>query len=181
MAQIPSGPADPHHGAIPAPEAVDIAGVYATVVSVWDNEADRFWMRNNILLVLNGALFGFATTSNIAWQLRIFGCLLGIYVSLCWILLNAKGSYYVYRWRPAIEAIEVEIGKRPGFEKVGLPFTAVPIDEHALEAADTFRAKRDVLLGRRPPKVDAAGMMRLIILGFIIAWASLTIFTLFTR
>lgn len=79
---------------------------WQSLLQIWDNEADRFWTRNNIFLVVNGALLiavtSFSKEPFIAAAISVFGM---IFVVL-WTRVNRIGKFYVDRWRMLLEELE---------------------------------------------------------------------------
>src|SRR5690349_276885 len=95
--------------------AESAALAYAALVGIWDKEADRFWVRSNLMRLINGALLGFTVGAETPPFIRIVVSLFGLYFSLVWVLMNNKGGYYVSRWRPMIEEFESVLRLRLGF------------------------------------------------------------------
>ena len=147
--------------------------IYASLVAVWDKEADRFWVRSNLLLIVNGALFGLITASSTPQILRASGCLFGLYFSFYWLLMNDKGGYYVGRWRPVIEAYEQKLRQRLTFHDLPMPLSTVRSDSEVLSPPRGIRQRWGVMSGKRPPTKSTSGIMRSIIVGFMIAWVAL--------
>ena len=166
--QSPSAGGDPPLDAFDDQAA---AIVYSAYLGVWDREADRFWVRSNLLLLVNGALLGVVAGAQTPSRLKLIVCAFGVYFSIHWLLLNGKGLYYVARWRPAIEAYERMLLERPSFSS--LPLLTVPPDEVALTPAQTWAERLAILAGRRPPVRTASSLMHAIVLGFVVAWLAL--------
>lgn len=158
-------------------EAAAIA--YATLVSVWDKECDRFWARNNLLLLLNAALLGLIGGATSSVLVRATVCAFGVYFSCYWLLLNSKGRYYTYRWRPIIEAYEAELKGTATFRRLPLPFSSVVPDHLAYRKIGPWTDMWALIVGRRPPDRDAGSLMTAIALGFVVAWLLLLVVLLF--
>ena len=167
------------HSDVPTASAVPFddqaaAIVHQTYVGVWDREADRFWVRNNLLLLVNGALLSIAATADVPRGLRLVLCGFGVYFSLHWVLINAKGGHYVSRWRPAIEAYEASLSKRPIFQ--GMPLSTVRPDSEVFAGPVSLGQHLKVLRGACAPRRETGQLMHAIIVGFVLAWASLGLF-----
>lgn len=153
---------------------VAAAEVHATYIAIWDREADRFWVRSNLMLLVNGALLGVVTGAQTPSALKLFLCAFGVYFSIHWLLVNGKGAYYVGRWRPAIEKYERSLAHRGPFSH--LPLSTVAADPVVIVPAKTAAERLGILRGSRPPVRDAAMLMHAIILGFVAVWISLGVY-----
>jgi hypothetical protein len=161
----------------PTPPTFDdeaAAIVHQTFVSVWDREADRFWVRNNLLLLVNGALLSVAATTDAPRGLQLILCGFGFYFSVHWLLINGKGAYYVGRWRPAIETYERFLSARPTFS--GLPLSSVRPDSEVFQSGTSLRQRWQLLRGTHAPVRETGALMQAIILGFVLAWVCLAAF-----
>lgn len=147
-----------------------MATEHAAMIDLWDDEADRFWVRNNLLLVTNGVVLGAAVAADQNLSIRLATCAFGAYLSIVWLLMNSKGGYYVSRWRPVIERYEEHMLRRPSFPL--LPLRNVRPDHEAIEAA-SLRDWWRLLSGARTPRMDAGEIMHCVILGFLAAWVAL--------
>ncbi|WHP67313.1 hypothetical protein [Phaeobacter inhibens] len=87
--------------------------IYATVASLWDSECDRYWARNNIFLILQGALLAGFTSSSTEDFLRLSMACLGVLLCFIWFGISVQGAHYVARWRPALEEIERNLPVKP--------------------------------------------------------------------
>ena len=114
-AASPSAPrsADP----ITYPTLLDAA------LASWDKELDRYWIRNNILLALNGGMLALIASGQ-ATSLRVPPrAYWGSFSPAPGALLNRQGRFYTYRWRPVIEQYERELNARGAFRHLPLLFT----------------------------------------------------------
>jgi len=87
--------------------------MYGIVAGLWDSECDRYWARNNIFLILQGALLAGFTAASTDEFLRLAMALLGVLLCFIWFGISVQGAYYVARWRPALEAIEAKMPIQP--------------------------------------------------------------------
>lgn len=152
-----------------SPEAMAIE--HAAMLAVWDKEADRFWVRSNLMLLVNGALLGAVAAANQPAITKIVFGVFGLFFSWSWLLLNNKSGYYVSRWRPVIEQYEKHMISTTCFPI--LPLTSVRPDEEAFQSHGV-RGAVQVLLGRKTPRADAGTIMHYIVLGFVMSWILLT-------
>lgn len=85
---------------------------WKTAMEMWDKEADRFWARNNIFLLLAGALTVLLTAASLSSAIRSLVSVLGVLFTYIWMRVNQRGKFYLDRWKPIIEDLE---------EKTGIP------------------------------------------------------------
>lgn len=79
--------------------------LWIQVSNLWDKEADRFWTRNNILLLVNGGLIALLSTIKVLEVILIIS-ILGILLSILWLWINTISKYYLNRWKPILVEIE---------------------------------------------------------------------------
>lgn len=79
---------------------------WKATTKLWDAEADRFWSRNNIFLIVNSALLvvisSFVEKSIIWMCISVFGLLFSTF----WFKVNVMGKYYLDRWKPILAKLE---------------------------------------------------------------------------
>ncbi|MCP4303509.1 MAG: hypothetical protein GY788_01220 [bacterium] len=149
-----------------------VAIVYASLLQMWDSEADRFWTRNNLLLLINGALLGLFGTFEAPRLITVLACAFGIYFSWLWMFLNKKGEYYVARWRPTIVEYEAFLASELGTPPLAL--TSVGADAEVFRnLPSTVRGRISRATGLSYPRQETSKTMQLIILGFVVAWLGL--------
>ncbi len=149
-----------------------VAIVYASLLQMWDSEADRFWTRNNLLLLINGALLGLFGTFEAPRLITVLACAFGIYFSWLWMFLNKKGEYYVARWRPTIVEYEAFLASELGTPPLAL--TSVGADAEVFRnLPSTVRGRISRATGFSYPRQETSKTMQLIILGFVVAWLGL--------
>jgi hypothetical protein len=158
---------DPQPEAGPHPEGYAL--VYQAVLNIWDREADRFWVRNNLLLLVNGVLLGVATAATGPPMLRIASALFGVFLSIQWLMMNAKGGYYVSRWRPIIERMERTF---PNSLSPVRPLNDVRPDGEVFSSRARFLK---LLRGTATPRRDTGSIMHAIILAFVAIWIGVLI------
>lgn len=151
-----------------------LATTHATATAIWDKEADRFWVRSNLMLIVGGILLGASISQDIAPEVKVFASAFGLYFSWIWMLLNRKGAHYVARWRPMIVALEKSMLDTGAFPV--LPLSSVQADKDQPKQPMTLAERANVLLGRAKPKIGAGGLLHYIIVGFLVTWAALLLF-----
>lgn len=155
------------------PDDAAMATTHAAMLGVWDKEADRFWVRNNLMLIANGLLLGGAISADQNPTIKILICFFGIFFSWSWLLMNKKSGHYVARWRPVIERYEAEMLKRPSFPV--LPLTDVRPDKEA-STTRSFSDKLKIFAAIKRTRRSAGKIMQVVIIGFLCAWGVLGIF-----
>ncbi|MFC1486025.1 hypothetical protein ACFL55_03255 [Candidatus Latescibacterota bacterium] len=84
----------------------DILEKWKALLDIWDREADRFWARSNIFLIVNGALLvavtSFSESHFVGFAISLFGVL---FVRI-WIKVNTIGKYYLDRWKVLMIRLE---------------------------------------------------------------------------
>lgn len=155
------------------PDDIAMATTHAAMLGVWDKEADRFWVRNNLMLIANGLLLGGAIAADPNPQIKVLVCSLGFFFSWSWLIMNKKSGHYVARWRPVIERYEAEMLKRPSFPV--LPLTYVRPDKEA-STPRSFSERLKILAGIKRTRRGAGGIMQIVIIGFLCAWVIFGLF-----
>lgn len=79
---------------------------WKTLAELWDKEADRFWARNNVFLVVNSALLIVVSVFVQEPIVCIIVSFFGVVFSLFWYRVNLMGKYYLDRWKPILEKLE---------------------------------------------------------------------------
>lgn len=79
---------------------------WQSVMEIWDREADRFWTRSNIFLIVNGALLLAVTSFASQPMLGVIVSVFGLLFVRIWMYVNRIGKYYVDRWRMLLEQLE---------------------------------------------------------------------------
>ena len=163
------------------PESLAI--IWAGLVAMWDHEADRFWVRNNVLMIANGVLIGYFV-QNHDNQTAAFNrslVALGVVLGAIWLIVNLKGSYYVNRWRPAIEKYEAFLASSD-YDFGPMPMSVVRSDRvtdfAAINGRGFTRKVGRVLRGTYVPKTDAGQHVHLMALLAIVGWVTIGIIEL---
>lgn len=77
-----------------------------------EKEADRFWARNNVLLLVQAALIAFYDSiNNIGNSYGLLVTAQGFFLSLIWIGVLIKGKNYISRWDVATRDMESKLMK----------------------------------------------------------------------
>lgn len=79
---------------------------WKTLAELWDKEADRFWARNNVFLVVNSALLIVVSAFVEEPIVCIIVSSFGVVFSLFWYRVNLMGKYYLDRWKPILKQLE---------------------------------------------------------------------------
>lgn len=104
----------------------DNISIWKSVVSMWDQEANRFWTRNNIFILVNSGLFAIQTGFKIDNIIKLIIAILGIIFVFNWIKINRIGKFYLNRWKPIainveklinVEVISILPSKKPASTK----------------------------------------------------------------
>lgn len=86
-------------------------------VDLWNAESDRFWIRSNVYLVVNGgllvAIIGLSKIPLFSLIVSIFG----VVFTVIWHQTNKISKHYVSRWKVLIEECENEMKDQFGFIK----------------------------------------------------------------
>lgn len=90
-----------------SPTYIEPRELWAELLKHWDSETNRFWARNNVFLVLNGALVALLSKSNLPEIFIIVAAILGMVTGLIWYRINVIGKYYMDRWKEPIHQIEI--------------------------------------------------------------------------
>ena len=94
---------------------------YKLAIELAEKEADRFWMRNNVLLLVQAALIAFFDSVKSVGS--IYGALVaaqGFFLALIWIGVLVKGKNYISRWDNVSRNIERKMVKTYSGELLGL-------------------------------------------------------------
>lgn len=79
---------------------------WKALTEVWNKEADRFWTRNHVFLIVNSALLmvlsGFTEEALMSLIFSSFGLIFSIF----WYCVIVKGKYYMERWMPILQKLE---------------------------------------------------------------------------
>ncbi len=87
--------------------------VWEGIINIWDKEADRFWMRNNVFLTINGAILLFITSFSKDNLIAIIVSIFGMVLCGIWLDVNIIGKYYLDRWKTPLKQIEKQWHIKP--------------------------------------------------------------------
>lgn len=93
----------------------NILEIWKTYVSIWDSETNRFWVRSNIFLLVNGALLTVVTGLSKIPLISLVICFFGATLAFLWLQTNKIGKHYVDRWKTLIWDCEKGLDKDISF------------------------------------------------------------------
>jgi len=79
---------------------------WKTLMEAWDNEADRFWARNNIFLIMIGSILTVIVAFSDNYLINVCISLFGIVFVMIWIRVNRIGKFYLDRWKVILKEFE---------------------------------------------------------------------------
>lgn len=80
--------------------------IWQSICEMWDAEANRFWMRNNIFILVNSGLIAVQTSLNTGFTIKSLLAIVGIIFVSIWIQINRLGKFYLDRWKHIATCIE---------------------------------------------------------------------------
>ena len=86
-------------------------------VDLWNAESDRFWIRSNIYLIVNGGLLVVITGLSKIPLFSLIVSIFGVIFAAIWHQTNTISKHYVSRWKVLIEECETEMKDKFGFTK----------------------------------------------------------------
>jgi len=84
-------------------------------VDLWNSESDRFWVRSNIYLIVNGGLLAVTTGLSKIPLFSLIVSLFGVIFAIIWHQTNRISKHYVARWKVLIGECEEEMNDKHGF------------------------------------------------------------------
>ena len=84
-------------------------------VDLWNSESDRFWVRSNIYLIVNGGLLAVITGLSKIPLFSLIISFFGVIFAVVWHQTNKISKHYVARWKILIGECEQEMNDRFGF------------------------------------------------------------------
>lgn len=85
---------------------------YKIAVELHNSESQRYWERNNVFILINGAFLALLGTDLIEGKIdKLIICLIGFFASYMWILILRQGKDLIERWRKVLHWIENEDDK----------------------------------------------------------------------
>lgn len=87
--------------------------LWRAVANLRESESDRFWSRNNVLLVVNGGLLVLLARVDLDVILGMLTAFLGLVLASIWLRVNRVGKQYVDRWEPILLKLELGWPVRP--------------------------------------------------------------------
>ena len=82
---------------------------YNKALDLLENESDRFWARNNVFLLVQGAMIAFYAKANLGNLFSLLVSIEGFFLALIWIGVLVKGAQYVARWDNVVREIEIKL------------------------------------------------------------------------
>ena len=82
---------------------------YIKAMELLENESDRFWARNNVFLLVQGAMIAFYSKANMGSLFSALISIEGLFLALIWIGVLVKGAKYVGRWDDVVREIESKL------------------------------------------------------------------------
>ena len=82
---------------------------YIKALDLLENESDRFWARNNVFLLVQGAMIAFYSKANMGSLFSVLVSIEGLFLALIWIVVLVKGAKYVGRWDTVVREIESKL------------------------------------------------------------------------
>jgi hypothetical protein len=103
----------PISGTVEAEAKYAPSEIWAELLGHWDSETNRFWERNNVFLLINGALIALLAQQGLSTFLGVLAAVLGISVGFIWYQMNVMGKYYIDRWKTPLMELEKNWPVRP--------------------------------------------------------------------
>ena len=100
--------------------AVKLSEEYIAALDLVERESDRFWARNNVFLLVQGAMIAFYSKANTGLTFGMLVSAEGFFLALIWIGVLRKGAHYVSRWDKVAREIERRLEERNGSDFIGL-------------------------------------------------------------
>lgn len=91
------------------PSREDLLEVWKAAMDMWNAEADRYWMRSNIFLLLNGGLLVIVTIFVTNVTMRTLIVTLAAILAYLWMRVSERGKFYMDRWKPILIQLEKQI------------------------------------------------------------------------
>jgi hypothetical protein len=110
---------------------------WQTAMNMWNDQISRFWMRNNVFLLINGGLVATITGLSLSESVRAAISFVGALLAICWIQVNRKGRDYIDIWEPVI----IELEQHTGIKVMEILQT----DKKKIEKAGQGQNKKPVL------------------------------------
>jgi len=82
---------------------------WQSLLQIWDGEADRYWSRNTVFLLLNGGLVAILATGSPSPYVAMVVCIGGVASSLIWHRANTIAKYYIDRWKVPLRRLEAHL------------------------------------------------------------------------
>jgi uncharacterized membrane protein (DUF485 family) len=85
---------------------------YKLTWELQNQEADRFWDRNNAFLLIHAGLLAVLTATSGAPFIERIVAIEGIVLAFLWLAISHRGKIYVYRWNKVLDRIENEVDEK---------------------------------------------------------------------
>jgi hypothetical protein len=131
---------------------------YRLATELLEKESDRYWNRNNIMLLIQGALLAlFGGVFGKGAIIEVAVSTMGLIFSILWYGIVYKGSLYVGRWDRVVMDIETRLK-----ERLGAQFFAV---RHMNDAGKVYERRGGLSIWGR-----TTTMMKFAIVTILVFW-----------
>ena len=93
---------------------------YLKALELLERESDRFWMRNNVFLLVQGAMIAFYSKAPPDALFNLLVSIEGLFLAALWIGVLTQGANYVRRWDDVVRELEARLEALFGDKFVGL-------------------------------------------------------------
>ena len=131
---------------------------YKLATDLLEKEADRYWNRSNIMLLIQGgllALYGGVFGKGLLIEIAV--CLQGLIFAVLWFGIVHKGGLYVNRWDRVVMDIEVKLK-----QKFQTEFFAI---RHMNDAGKSYENRSGFIRWGR-----TTSMMKMTIVTIVVFW-----------
>lgn len=140
--------------------------LYSFLLRGREQDSQRYWVIFGVMNVINGGLFGFATSNTKDAPLNFFTPLLGIGLCICWFLGVRRMSGWVKWWEKKLELIEPQY-----FSEIE---TKLPDNKKFIEQFKIFQNRKNAVTDGCSTQILGCAIPII----FFIAWALLLLYTL---
>ncbi len=87
--------------------------MHRVAVDMYKMEKDQYWVRTNILLLLNSAFLVAFTSDKAGKLLQLLISVSALTLCISWTAISLHSEYYIKRWREIIRNIEADLQTQP--------------------------------------------------------------------